>query len=81
MRRFALAATPLLLAAAVIAAEMPNPIIPDAGCTAPPRRTLGRVFQKLKAGEDVGIAYFGGSITAASGWRVKTFKWFKETFP
>jgi lysophospholipase L1-like esterase len=81
MRRFLSTAAPMLLASAVLAAEMPNPIIPDAGCTAPPRRTLGRVFQKLKAGEDVGIAYFGGSITAAPGWRVKTFKWFKETFP
>ena len=27
------------------------------------------------------IAYFGGSITAASGWRVQTLKWFQETFP
>ncbi|MBI5819379.1 MAG: SGNH/GDSL hydrolase family protein [Verrucomicrobia bacterium] len=80
MRRFTFVVVPVLFAATVIAAEMPNPVIPDAGCTAPPRRTLGRVFQKLKAGEDVGIAYFGGSITAASGWRVKTFKWFKETF-
>ena len=80
MRRLA-CVTPLLLTAAVFAADMPNPIIPDAGCTQPPRRTLGRVFQKLKAGGDVGIAYFGGSITAAPGWRVKTFQWFKETFP
>ena len=76
-----IAVTPLLLAVTLIAAEMPNPIIPDAGDTRPPRRTLGRVFQKLKAGEEVGIAYFGGSITAAPGWRVKTFKWFKDTFP
>lgn len=81
MCRFTVIVTPLLLAATILAAELPDPIVPDAGCTAPPRRTLGRVFQKLKAGEDVGIAYFGGSITAASGWRVKTFKWFKETFP
>lgn len=81
MRRFAIITTPLLLAAVATAIELPNPIIPDAGDTTPPRRTLGRVFQKLKAGGDVGIAYFGGSITAASGWRVKTFQWFKETFP
>jgi lysophospholipase L1-like esterase len=81
MRRLLTSVTPLLLAATVIAADMPSPVIPDAGCTAPPRRTLGRVFQKLNAGGDVGIAYFGGSITAAPGWRVKTFQWFKETFP
>jgi lysophospholipase L1-like esterase len=47
----------------------------------PPVRTLGRVFAKLKAGEAVTVAYFGGSITAAAGYRVKTFKWFQDTFP
>ena len=46
-----------------------------------PTRTLGRVFEKLKKNETVTIAYFGGSITAAAGYRVKTFKWFKDTFP
>ena len=81
MRRLTAIATLLLLVSTTIAAELPNPIIPDAGDTKSPRRTLGRVFQKLKAGEEVGIAYFGGSITAAGGWRVKTFKWFKDTFP
>ena len=44
-------------------------------------RTLGRVFEKLKAGKETTIAYFGGSITAAPGYRVKTFKWLQETFP
>src|SRR5438046_1607494 len=48
---------------------------------APPTRSLGRVFAKLKAGQETTIAYFGGSITAAAGYRVKTFNWFKETFP
>jgi lysophospholipase L1-like esterase len=48
---------------------------------APPTRTLSRVFAKLKAGQETTIAYFGGSITAAPGYRVKTFNWFKETFP
>jgi len=49
--------------------------------TAAETRTLGRIFQKLKAGDEVAIAYFGGSITAAPGYRVKTFKWFRDTFP
>lgn len=48
---------------------------------APPTRTLGRVFEKLKAGQPTTVAYFGGSITAAPGYRVKTFKWLVETFP
>lgn len=47
----------------------------------PPVRNLGRVFAKLKAGQEVTIAYFGGSITAAKGYRVKTFDWFTKTFP
>ena len=47
----------------------------------PPTRTLGRVFARLKAGQQTTIAYFGGSITAAPGYRVKTFDWFKKTFP
>jgi lysophospholipase L1-like esterase len=45
------------------------------------REGLPNLFAKLKAGQDVRIAYFGGSITAADGWRVKTLKWFKETWP
>lgn len=47
----------------------------------PPVRSLGRVFEKLKAGKETTIAYFGGSITAAAGYRVKTFDWFKKSFP
>jgi lysophospholipase L1-like esterase len=46
----------------------------------PPVRTLGRVFEKLKAGKETAIAYFGGSITAAPGYRVKTLKWFRDNF-
>ncbi len=45
------------------------------------RDGLGNVLAKLEAGKDVKIAYFGGSITAAGGWRMQTLKWFQETFP
>ncbi len=45
------------------------------------RDGLGNVLAKLEAGKEVRIAYFGGSITAAAGWRVQTLKWFQETFP
>ena len=45
------------------------------------RDGLGNVLAKLEAGKDVKVAYFGGSITAASGWRVQTLQWFQETFP
>lgn len=46
-----------------------------------PRAGLGNVFAKLKAGAAVRIAYFGGSITAQNGWRVKTLDWFRKTYP
>jgi lysophospholipase L1-like esterase len=46
-----------------------------------PRGGLNNVFAKLKAGQEVRIAYFGGSITAQEGWRPKTLKWFREQYP
>ena len=45
------------------------------------RNGLGNVLAKLKAGGEVRVAYFGGSITAAGGWRVKTQKWLQDTYP
>ena len=45
------------------------------------RDGLPNFFAKLEAGGLVRIAYLGGSITAANGWRPKTLAWFKEHFP
>jgi lysophospholipase L1-like esterase len=45
------------------------------------RDGLPNVAAKLKAGEPVRIAYLGGSITAATGWRPKTLAWFKAQYP
>lgn len=45
------------------------------------RDGLPNVFAKLKAGAPVRIAYLGGSITAAAGWRPKTLAWFKTQYP
>jgi len=45
------------------------------------RDGLGNVFAKLEAGKEVRVAYFGGSITAAEGWRPKTLKWLREKYP
>jgi len=45
------------------------------------RDGLPNVFGKLQAGEQVRIAYLGGSITAQDGWRPKTLKWFREQYP
>ncbi|MDR2439054.1 MAG: SGNH/GDSL hydrolase family protein [Planctomycetaceae bacterium] len=45
------------------------------------REGVGNVLGKLNKGENVTIAYLGGSITAANGWRPKTTEWFKKNFP
>jgi len=45
------------------------------------RNGLPNVLSKLKAGAEVRIAYFGGSITAQDGWRPKTLNWFRQRFP
>lgn len=46
-----------------------------------PRGGLGNVLAKLREGKPVKIAYLGGSITAAAGWRVKSLQWFRKEFP
>jgi lysophospholipase L1-like esterase len=45
------------------------------------RGGLPNFFAKLNAAAPVRIAYLGGSITAAQGWRPKTIAWFKSQFP
>ena len=45
------------------------------------RDGLPNFFAKLNAGGPVRIAYLGGSITAANGWRPKTLAWFKAQYP
>ncbi len=45
------------------------------------RDGLPNVFAKIAAKETVRIAYLGGSITAARGWRVKSLAWFRKQFP
>jgi lysophospholipase L1-like esterase len=45
-----------------------------------PRRNLVTFFNKCRAGGPVTVAYVGGSITAADGWRPFTTKWLREQF-
>jgi lysophospholipase L1-like esterase len=45
------------------------------------RRGLPNVFRKLKDGDSLVIAYLGGSITAAPGYRVQTEQWFRQQYP
>jgi sialidase-1 len=53
------------------------------------RRNIGAVFDKLRAGKSVTIAYLGGSITAGAGatnpekssYRALTTEWFQKNYP
>ena len=42
---------------------------------------LPNVFAKLQQGQEVRIAYLGGSITQADGWRPQSLGWFQSQFP
>jgi lysophospholipase L1-like esterase len=46
-----------------------------------PRGGLPNFFRKLEQGGAVRIAYLGGSITKAPGWRTMTAEWFQEQYP
>jgi sialidase-1 len=54
-----------------------------------PRRNIGRVFDKLRAGRPVTVAYIGGSITVGQGasnaekssYRALTTAWLRQRFP
>ncbi len=46
-----------------------------------PRGGLPNFFAKLGQGRDVKIAYLGGSITEAEGWRVLSRQWFQKNHP
>ena len=45
------------------------------------RGGMPNLFAKLERGEAVTIAYYGGSITAGSGWRDHTLDWFRQNYP
>lgn len=46
-----------------------------------PRDGIGNLLAKLRDGKEVRIAYLGGSITAAPGWRVKSRELFAKLYP
>ncbi len=47
------------------------------------REGLPNFFGKLRADgkKELRVAYLGGSITAAPGWRVKSLEWLRERYP
>ncbi len=70
---------PLLLATCLGAAPYTHDV--DVAAEFRPRDGLPNLFAKLQAGGPVRIAYLGGSITAAAGWRPKTVAWFQAQYP
>ncbi len=66
-----------LVAASCVTAHAGD--VPAVECS--PRGGLPNFLAKAKAGGDVRVAYLGGSITAAPGWRVKSLDHFKQEFP
>lgn len=46
-----------------------------------PRKGLPNFFSKAKGDGKIKVAYFGGSITEANGWRQQSLAWFKEHYP
>jgi lysophospholipase L1-like esterase len=71
----------LTAAALSRAAEPTKPYAPVPAQLSRSRDGLANTFAKLRAGGEVRIAYFGGSITAQDGWRPKTLNWFRKSFP
>lgn len=45
------------------------------------RDGLPNFFAKAQAGGTIRVAYVGGSITAAAGWRPKTLAWLRQQYP
>jgi hypothetical protein len=45
------------------------------------RGGAGNAFAKLAAGKPVKVAYFGGGIHYADGWRAQALKWLRERYP
>ncbi|WP_166831215.1 SGNH/GDSL hydrolase family protein [Thalassoroseus pseudoceratinae] len=69
----------LLLLATHASAQSDYPLRDAVECH--PRGGLPNFLQKVAAGETVKVAYLGGSITAAPGWRVQSREWLQKTYP
>jgi lysophospholipase L1-like esterase len=81
MKHLVLFAVPVALILLASLAQCAPEYVQQTAKLATQRDGLGNVIAKLKAGKEVRIAYFGGSITAQEGWRPKTLKWFQEQYP
>lgn len=60
-------------------AQSDYPLRKAVECT--PRSGLPNFLAKVSKGGALKVAYLGGSITAAPGWRVKSRAWLQEQYP
>ena len=81
MRRLILAGIVVWFVTAVgaYAGEAEYPLAEAVECTV--RGGMPNALAKLDRGGEVRIAYIGGSITAAEGWRPQTTRWLQEQYP
>ncbi len=71
----------LCLGAATASAQQPADFAQVRAVECQPRGGLPNFFAKAKAGGDLRVAYLGGSITAAPGWRVLSLEGLRTQFP
>src|SRR4051794_38568224 len=73
----------LLLAPTIAAAQSPptTNVAQRPAVECAPRGGLPNVVAKIRAGGTVRVAYLGGSITAAKGWRVLSREWLAAQYP
>ena len=69
----------LLLLAPALQAQTKYPLREAVECH--PRNGLPNFLAKVATGKTVKVAYLGGSITAAPGWRVQSRKWLHDKYP
>ncbi len=70
----------LFAVTSLTAAESEFPLVAAQECR--PRAGLPNFLHKVsQPGAELKIGYFGGSITAQPGWRVKTLAHFQKTYP
>lgn len=70
----------LFLSFSVLAAETDFPLVAAQECR--PRIGLPNFLHKVsQPGAELRVGYFGGSITAQPGWRVKTLTYFQKAWP
>ncbi|MBQ4202493.1 MAG: SGNH/GDSL hydrolase family protein, partial [Thermoguttaceae bacterium] len=78
---FSLTAVLLILSLSVVLAEEEHEFKVATPQAVRVRDGIPHFLSKLANKEEMKIAYFGGSITAANGWRVQTLAKFNEIFP